>query len=112
MEESNLFERFIRQKSNSDDQDKKAKKERRSTQEIEKAFEKAARMSSDIKDIRDELNILRTVAKYQETIQRKWSDGDSRLIDQPATYIIKDITEMDNIADRIQTAVSKTCYVV
>lgn len=69
------------------------------------AIKKAERMYCEIKDIRDELNILKSAVQHQRTVEaglhRRSLDGDLT-----AAYIVNDLKEMDNSAERIQSAVS------
>lgn len=80
-------------------------KERRSSEEIKKAIATAAKLSSNIKDVCDELKILRRIAKYQESVQDKMNTDGSVLSDRSAAHIVEDIEELDKTADRIQGAV-------
>lgn len=78
---------------------------------------KAARLLYDIKDVRDELHILKTIAVYQQKVQRclidttpslplditvKWDE------DQTAEYVMDDIDELDKLAKKTEDAVSQT----
>lgn len=68
-------------------------------------------LSDQIKDFRDELNILKSVANYQEIVQQRLErnttgGGDIARDDLTATYILNDIKQMDNTAQRIEAAVS------
>ncbi|KAK7706280.1 hypothetical protein SLS64_007619 [Diaporthe eres] len=87
--------------------------------EIRSAIKNAKKLYCDIKDVRDELNILKSVAQYQRDVQRvvaREGARDANLSaasikemkesDLPADYIVNDIEEMDIVADRIQSAVS------
>lgn len=64
----------------------------------------AASLFRDIKDIRDELNILKAVSESQDAVQ-----GSLRYVQgqdpQTARSITREIREMDEIARRIQNAV-------
>ncbi|KAF4447042.1 Serine threonine- phosphatase 6 regulatory ankyrin repeat subunit C [Fusarium albosuccineum] len=71
-------------------------------QEIETTIAEAAGLSCGIKDIRDELKILLTVAGYQKTIQADLGVVPS---ERSAEYIVKDLEEMDATAEQIQKAV-------
>lgn len=59
----------------------------------------------DIKDIRDELNILKTVATFQRKVQYPMA-GASANGDLETDYILGDITEMDRFAEQTQEAAS------
>ncbi len=65
-----------------------------------------AQLLSQIKDIRDELNILKVVATHQRKVQDGLSTETSQ-DSQSAAYIINDIEEMDRIATRIHEGVSR-----
>lgn len=64
----------------------------------------AEELCCEIKDIRDELNIIQSVAQHQKTVGEGLTAG-SPDVDLAAAYIVKDIKEMDNSAERIQLAV-------
>jgi hypothetical protein len=70
------------------------------------SIKKAMEVFTEIKDIRDELNILKSFAQYQSIIQNKCSGGESASQDLTADYIVNDLKEMDALAARIQSAVS------
>lgn len=60
----------------------------------------------DIKDIRDELSIIKSVAQYQRTVQDQIASNHGTVSNLTANYISNDVREMDNVAIRIQGAVS------
>ncbi|KAJ4217210.1 hypothetical protein NW759_009157 [Fusarium solani] len=62
-------------------------------------------MYCDIKDIRDELNILKSAAQHQKTVEEGLTGG-SLDVDLAAAYVVKDLKEMDDSAERIQSAAS------
>ncbi|KXH30275.1 hypothetical protein CSIM01_12630 [Colletotrichum simmondsii] len=69
------------------------------------AIRKAEDLSSRIKDIRDELNILKAVAQYQRDVQREMQKlPGSQEAGLSAPHVVNDIKEMDKVADRIQTS--------
>lgn len=74
---------------------------------IKDAIKTAERLFGEIKDIRDELNILKSIANHQNSVQNKLMGKGSAELDLTASYITNDITEMDNLANRIQSAVSR-----
>ncbi|CAH0023250.1 unnamed protein product [Clonostachys rhizophaga] len=81
--------------------------------EIRKATEEAKRMSCEIKDIRDELNILKSVAQYQRDVEQKLSTNDSskmgsRNSSLRANYVVEDVSQMDRVSLRIQSSISET----
>ncbi|KAG5810588.1 hypothetical protein H9Q74_005719 [Fusarium xylarioides] len=77
---------------------------------MREASRNAENLSYAIKDIRDELNILKSVVNYQKVIQqgleRSISKDKSTTEDNlTAAYILSDIEEMDDVAKRIESAV-------
>ncbi|TVY68341.1 Ankyrin-3 [Fusarium oxysporum f. sp. cubense] len=77
-------------------------------QDISSAIQKAKDLYCDIKDARDELNILKSVAQYQQIVQRGLAEkgvDESRF---SSTYVVKDVKELDSIAERIQSAINTT----
>ncbi|GAB1320775.1 hypothetical protein MFIFM68171_10985 [Madurella fahalii] len=60
-----------------------------------------------IKDIRDELCILRALASYQKIVQERLLRSDPD-VPRSANYIIKEIDEMDKVAKGIHNAVNAT----
>ncbi|KAK7710270.1 hypothetical protein SLS64_005854 [Diaporthe eres] len=90
---------------------------------LRKAAQKAQDLSNAIKDIRDELNILKATAQYQQDVQEALymsqegitsANQKGPLMDRiqrlwanlSAAHVANDIREMDSVADRIQAAVS------
>lgn len=100
--------------------------------ELRKATQTAQDLSNKIKDVRDELNILKAAAQYQQDVQEALalymslertrmsqegvpnSSQNVSLMERTqrlqtnlsAAYVVNDIREMDSVADRIQAAVS------
>ncbi|CAH0044338.1 unnamed protein product [Clonostachys solani] len=69
---------------------------------------KAHKLFIDVKDIRDELNILKSIAKYQEIVQEKMlGKKHCAELNLPASYVVNDIAEMDKLVERIQSAQSE-----
>lgn len=90
-------------------------------------MEEVTRLSNQVKDVRDELNILATIARHQLTVQRPLNESEKRQenapaaqvsdaaeidrmaewlrVDYSAAYAISDINEMIKTADRLQQAV-------
>jgi hypothetical protein len=66
----------------------------------------AEKLFADIKDVRDELNILKSSARFQKKVQRDLARDYVYDTNHSADYVENDITEMDSVADRIQSAVS------
>ncbi|KAJ4127978.1 hypothetical protein NW768_008261 [Fusarium equiseti] len=78
-----------------------------SEETMRKSIEKAKKLFCDIKDVRDELNILKSAARFQRVVQRNLSRG-KRNVDISADYVENDIREMDEVASRIQAALNTT----
>ncbi|UQC90706.1 uncharacterized protein CLUP02_16236 [Colletotrichum lupini] len=80
----------------------------------EEADKKAAQLLFEIKDVRDELNILRTVAEFQRKVQSRMDGREPNAIstvldaDLTAAYVRNDIDEMDKLAGRIRDALHTT----
>ncbi|KAK1526651.1 hypothetical protein CPAR01_13179 [Colletotrichum paranaense] len=80
----------------------------------EEAVKKAAQLLFEIKDVRHELNILRTVAEFQRKVQSRMDgrepDAISTMLDADLTaaYVRNDIDEMDKLAGRIRDALHTT----
>ncbi|KAK1448688.1 hypothetical protein CMEL01_08003 [Colletotrichum melonis] len=80
----------------------------------EEAVKKAAQLLFEIKDVRDELNILRTVAEFQRKVQSRMDGREPNAIstvldaDLTAAYVRNDIDEMDKLAGRIRDALHTT----
>ncbi|KAF4499446.1 het-6-heterokaryon incompatibility [Fusarium agapanthi] len=72
--------------------------------DISAAIKKAKDLYCDIKDVRDELNILKSVAQYQQIVQRGLASKDVDESRFSSTYVVKDLRELDSIAERIQLA--------
>lgn len=74
-------------------------------------MKKAAQLLFEIKDVRDELNILRTIAEFQRKVQSRMNGREltatSPILDEDLTavYVRNDIDEMDKLAGRIKDAV-------
>ncbi|KAF5974783.1 ankyrin unc44 [Fusarium coicis] len=72
-----------------------------------KHIEEAQNLYLLIKDVRDELNILKSVSRFQKIVQRSLTSNLGRELQDEelsADYVENDISEMDTIADRIQSA--------
>ncbi|KAF4956366.1 hypothetical protein FGADI_3943 [Fusarium gaditjirri] len=78
-------------------------------EETRKNIRKAQDLYLLIKDVRDELNILRSASRFQKIVQRSLSVNLGREVQDEelsAGYVENDIAEMDAIADRIQSALN------
>jgi hypothetical protein len=61
-------------------------------------------------EVRDELNILKSVARFQKKVQLDLAGNYVKDTNLSADYVENDIKEMDSVADRIQSAVSVIDY--
>ncbi|KAI1439371.1 hypothetical protein F5Y02DRAFT_424078 [Annulohypoxylon stygium] len=109
IQEANLYAKFSLEKRRDD------RSNVMSVENVTKAISEAAGLSCDIKDILDELNILKTIATHQHTVQTQLSNvlTNSDIskaatlpdLEYSAARIIDDIEAMDRAADRIHSAV-------
>ncbi|KAI1801153.1 cora-like Mg2+ transporter protein-domain-containing protein [Daldinia bambusicola] len=72
------------------------------------AISKAQQLFGEIKDIRDELGIIKSIVDYQFDVQQKLSKKDPRDLGFASGHFLKDIAEMESLASRIQNAVHST----
>ncbi|KAF5491319.1 Ankyrin-3 [Colletotrichum fructicola] len=79
---------------------------------IKNAIGKAERLYCSIKDVRDELNILKSVAGYQKIVQRGLFGNKVKDADLTAAYVVNELEELDIIADRIQSSVRFTLVLI
>jgi len=79
-----------------------------SQEKMRESILKAKRLFSDIKDVRDELNILRAAARFQKGVQRSLYGGTVKDADLSADFVESGIQEIEAVAARIQSAVSVT----
>ena len=61
---------------------------------------------SEIKDFRDEVNILSSAAHYQLAVQKRLTGNKVKTADLSASYVLEDLEKMDRVANRIELAVS------
>ncbi|KAI1097263.1 hypothetical protein F4804DRAFT_328090 [Jackrogersella minutella] len=112
IKEADLYESFRLQKSAAKEETE-GWPEGRSSKEIKEAIRETVMLSCDIKDTRDELNMLKTIAGHQKNVQDRLNEvlatrlemavpGESGL---SAAYIVDDIAGMDEAADRIRATV-------
>ena len=72
-----------------------------------KSISQAAELLEEVKDIRDELNILRTLVTQQKAVWQGLIGTPARVKDErDPTDMISQINEMDNTAKAIQVSVS------
>jgi ABC-type lipoprotein release transport system permease subunit len=99
IEEADLFRRYTQEQLAEKNGQKPKNRRRR------EAVGTAAELFRRIKDIRDELNILKALAEAQDGVQSAlmyYRDRDM----QKARSVVKDIIELDEIAKRLQNSVS------
>ena len=75
-------------------------------EELDRALGEGASQLHRIKDVRDELNILKTIAKYQLSVRSKMAGETRKKDDLMASYVLGDIVELDNNAKQMHDAVS------
>lgn len=85
-------------------------------EQVENIFlpiKKAAELLKEIKDIRDELNMLNAVLTQQKSVWNELHDpqADKNNLRGPA-YAINNIEEMDKQAERVQDAVSFVIFIL
>lgn len=108
-----MFRRFSDQPVEPDEKDSRAKNLSLTITDVQGATRKAAKLLFQIKDVRDELHILKTVAEYQEKVQNSMdkaihSASNAAFDDNmKAKYVKNDIEELDRLARNIQEAVSE-----
>lgn len=89
------------------------------TETLQDATQQAAKLLFEIKDVRDELNIIKTVAQFQRKVQSAMKRHDNydtctaqqnpkgAVEDLTADYVCNDIIELDKVAEQIQESVSR-----
>ncbi|KAL2691339.1 hypothetical protein Neosp_001723 [[Neocosmospora] mangrovei] len=75
--------------------------------DLQKELGKVAKQLGDIKDIRDELNILKSIAAFQHKVQSTMA-GNGAKEELSSFYLMRDIEELDKFADQTQEAVKTT----
>lgn len=103
IEEAELFRKYTQEQIAGENGETPKSKRRR------EAVGTAAELFRRIKDIRDELNILKALAETQDNVQSDLMYYRDRDI-QKARSVVKDIVELDEIAKRLQNSVSKVSY--
>ncbi|KAJ0344713.1 hypothetical protein KNSL1_009112 [Colletotrichum chrysophilum] len=112
-EEADLFRQFSKQPVELDEKHSKAKDHSLTITAVLGATRKAANLLFQIKDVRDELHILKTVADYQEKVQNSLDEAIHSASNaafeenMKAKYVRNDIDELDRLARNIQEAVSE-----
>lgn len=77
---------------------------------LESILTQASQLACDIKDLRDELNMLRSIVNSQLTVQKEMpgnTKGSSSITGQ---YFSKDLEELENVAKTTQESVSEHSY--
>lgn len=89
------------------EKDKLPEKENEATkpERIEEAIKAAARLSAEIRDIRDELQMLQAIAKHQTRVQKEMKNESSADFKLWENYVMSDIADMIESADRIKSNV-------
>ncbi|KAJ3536507.1 hypothetical protein NM208_g5691 [Fusarium decemcellulare] len=122
--EADLFNKFCNGSPQDKAQEKMQEKEREQSQEkeqqlteLKEATEKAAKLLFKIKDVRDELNILKTIARSQQKVQFGMAGKKLKPTchtchnldnDLTAQYILGDLNELDKAAAQTQEALHTT----
>lgn len=75
--------------------------------DLETVLTNASELACSVKDIRDELNILRSIVNFQLTVQEDMAGNPESSTGITAHYFWKDIEELENVARRVQESVSK-----
>ncbi|KAK7750798.1 hypothetical protein SLS62_007197 [Diatrype stigma] len=75
---------------------------------MKESIRRATQLSKKAKDVRDELNILRTIASFQLAVQSRLANNAMKKEDLTAQYNLNDINELDKLASRIQGNVDTT----
>ncbi|KAI8294060.1 hypothetical protein K4K56_003099 [Colletotrichum sp. SAR 10_98] len=113
-QEAELFGRFSAPGNNSEGQGTKSHWGAHGTASVQDATRDAAKLLFEIKDVRDELNILKTIAEYQGKVQSLMDDNgpsdtdDGFDEDLTAKYVTKDIKELDGLAKKTEDALHTT----
>ncbi|RMI94418.1 hypothetical protein CDV36_016473 [Fusarium kuroshium] len=77
------------------------------TENLQDGLKKVADQLCHIKDIRDELNILKSIATFQSKVQSTMA-GNGANKDLSSDYLSRDIEELDKLAEQTQEAVKTT----
>ncbi|KAJ3549020.1 hypothetical protein NM208_g720 [Fusarium decemcellulare] len=80
--------------------------------DLVKVLTTASNLACDVKDIRDELNILRSIVNFQQTVQKDMADNPESTSGITAHYFWEDIEELENVAKRVQESVNTTLNLV
>lgn len=75
--------------------------------DLETILINASKLACTVKDIRDEVNILRSIVNFQLTVQKGMACNPESNAGITAHYFLKDILELEAVAMRVQDSVSK-----
>ncbi|SCO82806.1 uncharacterized protein FRV6_07019 [Fusarium oxysporum] len=104
--QTQLINQFASQSATAGDIETTSNKNVLTGSEMRMASQEAEALSCGIKDVRDELNILKSVANHQNTVQKGLATkfSDTRQDTLAAKYVLRDIEEMEKVAERIESA--------
>ncbi|KAM0221246.1 hypothetical protein ACHAQD_005600 [Fusarium lateritium] len=77
-------------------------------EKMRESIKLAEKLVADINDVRDELNILKSAARFQKKVQIDLAGNNAKSTNLSADYVENDIKEMDDVAERIQSALDAT----
>ncbi|UPK90819.1 hypothetical protein LCI18_001754 [Fusarium solani-melongenae] len=80
--------------------------------DLETVLTNASELAYSVKDIRDELNILRSIVNFQLTVQNDMAGNPESSTGITAHYFWKDIEELESVARRVQESVNTTLNLV
>lgn len=113
VEEANLFKAFTEKtkRKREESRDSKPKRPAKKNDSLEaedwRAISEAAELLEEVKDIRDELNILKALLTDQNSVWKGLSDINSEAIGEKGpSYVLREVEEMDQTSRTIQDSVS------
>ncbi|KAI8317367.1 Ankyrin repeat and protein kinase domain-containing protein 1 [Colletotrichum sp. SAR11_240] len=112
--ETALFSQFSKQPVELDEKHSRAKNHSLTITDVLGATRRASKLLFQIKDVRDELHILKTIADYQEKVQTSMDkaihSASNAAFDEnmKAKYVRNDVDELDRLACNIQEALQTT----
>ncbi|KAI1463033.1 uncharacterized protein F4812DRAFT_464149 [Daldinia caldariorum] len=112
-EETNLFTKFqdLRNVSDTPGHESEPQKPPPEAQRLAKfkeATSKAHLLFGEIKDILDELGVIKSIINYQINVQEKLFKNEPNHFGLTSSHFLDDITEMESRANKIQSAVNST----
>lgn len=87
------------------DPDKQITDKRTRDERIRDAISSAEMLLREVKDIRDELDILQWITSYQDAVQKKLVEVGLTRSDQTTRDVLNDIIRMEQLASKVQEAV-------